>query len=506
MKTARPLLCLATALAAFLIAPEASQAASIVLSRSPAPPSAVANDGTQSLTYSYGITFTTTPVKVVTEILGPSGNPVAGTVEEKAIPGATSPYDSAPEQYKVPNGLAPGRYLARVAYYSEQFCTEHPGCVGPEADEEYEAEAQAQFDVTQATGNIIVQKFEDVNGDGIREGNEPGVPDWPFQVVAPNPDFIGTTTYEEATSGDGSFTLSGVPAGPSAFYTVSEILPNPNPLNWASITPASQTVTLGTGQTDALQFGNARLTSLCGSVYVDANHSGSFQGQPELGGVSITLSGTTGTGSSVSAQKATNSQGAYCFDNLYPGTYSVSEGALPSPYQAENDSDGRSNGPAYINPIAVTSGQPSEDNNFLVVAPVISPPPPAPAKLCLTKTANRKKARQGSVVVWKLTVRDCGTVAAQQVSITDPLMGDITLSSAGRGALVRGQIIWAVGTLQPGQSVSREFTTRFDTNASLGAHVNHASADAANAPEVKAQATVRIVPIPHKPISVHVTG
>jgi len=510
----RPALCAALAAGALFAVPSVAMAgAPITVARTPAPPSALVNDGTQHLTYNYSIDFTTTPERARTEIVDSNGNVVPGSIQDSSISGAHAPLNSPPETYNVPNGLAPGNYLVRVAYYSQQFCS-NPGCPSPADDNNYESEAQADFHVTQATGTIIIQKFEDTNGDGIRQGTEPGVPNWVFQVTAPNPNFIGTTTYTETTAGDGTITLTNVPAGAAAQYTISELLPNPNPFSWTPITSPSQSLTLSTGQTATLQFGNARLTSLCGTVYADQNRVGSFQGgQPGVSGVQVALGGTTGLGTVVAAQQTTNAQGGYCFNNLYPGTYSVKETSIPSPYVAEADVDGNANGANYIDPIALTSGTPSDNNNFLLVTPLPKPPPPpppppkpVPAKLCLTKSVNHKHVHQGATVKWKLVVRNCGTVTADQVAVTDPLMADITLSSAGGGALVRGQLVWAVGTLKVGQSKTYYFVSRFDTNAALGGHTNHASADAANAPSVDAAAKTVIVAIHHRAIPVPVTG
>ncbi len=73
-------------------------------------------------------------------------------------------------------------------------------------------------------------------------------------------------------------------------------------------------------------FGELRPASLSGLVYRDDNNNGSFDGSdPGIGGVTITLTGTDDLGNSVVLTTTTSITGFYRFDNLRPGTYTVSE-------------------------------------------------------------------------------------------------------------------------------------------------------------------------------------
>ena len=66
--------------------------------------------------------------------------------------------------------------------------------------------------------------------------------------------------------------------------------------------------------------------SLAGSVYVDANGNGIRDaGEVGIAGVTLTLTGTDITGTAVNQTATTDINGDYLFDNLVPGTYSVSE-------------------------------------------------------------------------------------------------------------------------------------------------------------------------------------
>lgn len=503
---------LAVLVAAFafcLLAPNAL-AASITVSRSPAPPSAVLNDGAHSLSYSYSVSFTTTPELVCTQIIDPSGNPVAGSETTQTLsPTTASPYSST-GSYTVTAGLAPGRYLVDVAYYSVEISGTVTACPADLAtDTTNEALVQAQFGVAASTGTITVEKFDDLNGSGVYEPNDPLVPNFDFSVTAPNFNFVGSTNYAESTDAGGEFVLSDVPAGPNAQYTISEVLPDPNTLNWAPTTgDGTQVLTLTSGENKTLLFANVQLTSLCGNVYEDTGRVGKFaSGQPGVSGVIVTLGGTTGTGAAVAANttQTTDANGNYCFDNLYPGTYSVSEGTPPSGLDTETDIDGTANGANYIDPIAVTSGMPSTGNNFLLVPPLTMTTIPQ-TKLCLTKHVNHARVKQGQSVVWTLVVKNCGDVTADDVATTDPLLAGVTVNSLAGAKLVLGKLVWDIPSLAVGQSKTYRFSTRFTTNASLGTHINRANALAANAASVDASATTKVVALKRPPIAVRVTG
>src|SRR4051812_33795995 len=66
--------------------------------------------------------------------------------------------------------------------------------------------------------------------------------------------------------------------------------------------------------------------SLSGSVYADANNDARQEaGEPGLGGVAVTLTGTLDSGGTVAATTATLDDGSYRFEHLAPGTYAIAE-------------------------------------------------------------------------------------------------------------------------------------------------------------------------------------
>ncbi|GIU81022.1 MAG: hypothetical protein KatS3mg006_0086 [Pyrinomonadaceae bacterium] len=93
---------------------------------------------------------------------------------------------------------------------------------------------------------ICVQKFKDLNGNGTKDTNEPGLGGWKFNVTpAPLP----PTTSPVTTGPQGSICF-GVSA--PGTYTITEVVQS----GWTPTTPNPQTVTVAAGQTANVVFGN----------------------------------------------------------------------------------------------------------------------------------------------------------------------------------------------------------------------------------------------------------
>lgn len=94
-------------------------------------------------------------------------------------------------------------------------------------------------------GSICGFKFNDINGNGIKETGEPGLPNWTINLS-------GTATAFATTDADGNFCFNNLTAGA---YVVSEV----QQTGWTQTAPASNTysITLTEGQnkTDII-FGN----------------------------------------------------------------------------------------------------------------------------------------------------------------------------------------------------------------------------------------------------------
>lgn len=72
------------------------------------------------------------------------------------------------------------------------------------------------------------------------------------------------------------------------------------------------------------------ISSLAGRVYHDDDRSGAYTGtNPPIAGVTLTLTGTSLTGDSISRTTTTAADGTYLFDELPAGTYSVAQTQPP---------------------------------------------------------------------------------------------------------------------------------------------------------------------------------
>ena len=491
---------LLTAAAFALIAAAPASAAELSLARTPAPPESVVNDGNDFLRWNSSVTFMgTSPMRLTYDVR-------AG--EDCAAPASTNPrpswytagqqeinltgqagqasYSTGLMALTIPNGAAPGRYYLVTRYYDSI------GMANCDS---------AAFDLAQATGQIEMVSYHDLNGDGTRQPNEPGLSGWDWQMFAPAINGINRDRYDYKTSGDGSVQPS-VSKAPTGDYQLAELLPNPNPENWTLTTPASTGFTLHAGETKRVQVGQLKPTSLCGHVFVDVNNNAAIDAADKtFAGVAVRLDGRTGLGAAVGNSTTTDATGAYCFTGLMPGSYQVTE-TLPADYVPTFDRDGAGNGLNVITPITLVSGTPSADNDF-ALAQVIRIPQ---TKLCLTKKADRKSVRQGGQVRWTLKVRNCGTAPARQATVNDPLLASTTLGKHTGATLVRGELIWRAGDLKVGETRTFTFTVRFDRDARRGTHTNRATASAANAATVKAQASVKITATKRKPKVIAVTG
>ena len=100
--------------------------------------------------------------------------------------------------------------------------------------------------------------------------------------------------------------------------------------------------------TDSFNFsnvaGNLPTSSLSGVVYVDAPNTGKpIPSDPKLGGVKVILSGTNSAGKQVTATTLTANDGTYHFQQLLPGTYSLTE-IDPTGYIDAKDTIGTASG------------------------------------------------------------------------------------------------------------------------------------------------------------------
>ncbi len=168
--------------------------------------------------------------------------------------------------------------------------------------------------VTMQLGNISGFKFNDINGNGIRDPVEPGLPNW--TIVLTMPDRSNTTT---TTNADGFYMFSNLLAGN---YTIGEALQP----DWVQTFPSVpiRNITLSAGENVSnIDFGNTQVQqamfNISGFKINGTNNNGMG-----IENWNIMLINPT-TGGEI-ANTITDSMGSYKFMNLSNGTYNITEG------------------------------------------------------------------------------------------------------------------------------------------------------------------------------------
>jgi hypothetical protein len=170
-------------------------------------------------------------------------------------------------------------------------------------------------------GTVSGEKFNDANGNGVRDTGETGLSGVTIRVTDAT-GAVRTTT----TDASGAFSFSGLAAGT---YVVSEVVPG-GFTQTAPAAPGTFTVTLTTGQSVTnLLFGNRAVSaptdtgSISGRKILDLNANGIFDGIDRgFEGIVLELRNQSGT---LVATTTSDANGNFTFTNLPAGTYVLSE-------------------------------------------------------------------------------------------------------------------------------------------------------------------------------------
>ena len=159
-------------------------------------------------------------------------------------------------------------------------------------------------------GSISGMKFNDINGNGVKDAGEPALSGWRIHLNGSKVDSVLTDV-------DGNFTFNNLKPGT---YTLSEVIQS----GWGQSYPASpgtHTVILTSGSVHAgMNFANYQISSVAGTKFNDINGNGiKDAGEPGVSGWLIRLSGAK------SGSMVTDGNGNYSFTNLRPGSYTISE-------------------------------------------------------------------------------------------------------------------------------------------------------------------------------------
>lgn len=186
-------------------------------------------------------------------------------------------------------------------------------------------------------GEIHGTKFNDINGNGVWDDDEPGLSGWEIKLDGD----AQTTTTD--TNGYYAF-LNLVPDD----YTITETLQ----AGWMQTLGASNPVSVAPGQiVNDVNFGNFQLGKISGMKFNDSNGNGvKDPGELGLSGWTINLAGPDASSSSTT----TDDNGNYQFTGLHAGTYTLTETVQDGWIKTTTN-------PA---PVLVQSGTNSQGNDF----------------------------------------------------------------------------------------------------------------------------------------------
>ncbi len=202
-----------------------------------------------------------------------------------------------------------------------------------------------QTAVSNDLGNVLASSFagfvySDLNNDGtFGPSPESGLAGAVVQISGTND--LGTPiTASVTTTSTGAYSFTGLRPGN---YTISEITEptgyltgittlgtsDPDAANAGSSSAVTRTFTFAVGgSVNGINnnFGELLPASIAGFVYNDFNNNGTKDpGEPGIGGVTVTLTGSNDQGAITPIVVTTAPDGSYSFSDLRPGTYSVTE-------------------------------------------------------------------------------------------------------------------------------------------------------------------------------------
>ena len=182
------------------------------------------------------------------------------------------------------------------------------------------ADATITVSVLGGSGTITGSKFEDYDGDGVRDDGEAGLSGWTVFLDADQDGQFDAGEVSTVTASDGSYSFLDLSPGA---YTLAEVLQT----GWVQTRPGdnSHAVVVVADQTTAdVDFGNFHLAQIGGQKINDLNANGMLdEGEEGLAGWTIRLD-RDGNGS-IDATTTTDQYGYYRFTGIGPGSYTVSE-------------------------------------------------------------------------------------------------------------------------------------------------------------------------------------
>ncbi len=211
-----------------------------------------------------------------------------------------------------------------------------------------------------AIGDLI---WNDLNGDGIQDPGEPGLPG--VTVTVTTTINGAPVTYSAITGPTGAYLVDGLPLGDYTVTVDLATLPagvtNTGDPNGGNDSTATVSLTAETPTSDVQDFGYQGLGAIGNFVWIDTNGDGIQDvGEPGIPGVTVTIT-TTINGSIVLYSATTDASGAYNVAGLPLGSFTVAVDPTTLPTGATPTFDADGTGTANASIVELTAAAPTSD-------------------------------------------------------------------------------------------------------------------------------------------------
>lgn len=312
-----------------------------------------------------------------------------------------------------------------------------------------------------STGGAV---FGDANGNGVKDAGEAGIPN--VTVTLSGVSVVdGVITPKTATTdANGNYTFTGLIPGtymitetqPAGFSDGKEKNGTPAAASVADNRFMGIDLTKSAAASGGFNFGEVHGGVLSGVVFRDLNNDGvqAATGEPGIAGVTVHLTGTDSQGNPIDKTTTTDANGAYTFDNLKAGTYSVQE-VQPKGFADGTDKAGTSGGSTTTNDkitgIQFAAGGTATGYTFAEQPR---------ADLALTQTPGLATINPGGTVTITYTLRNRGAATATAASVVVNFGGMTFVSASTSSAFNSTTKTWTAGDLAAGATATIRLTFR----------------------------------------------
>lgn len=269
----------------------------------------------------------------------------------------------------------------------------------------------------------------------------------------------GAKSYNGTTNSEGLIEFSGLAPG---FWTIEEI-DIPACVD-VSYDPSSSMEVKCDQNIYVTVINSTRLGSIHGVVFEDANRNKKQdQAEKGLANVAVELSWIGLDEQTFNRMTRTDNEGKYGFDDLYPGSYTVTE----------TDPNGFKSSTENILTIALDCGgeMPADFGDYREESPPPSPPPGGGTHdLSITKSVDKETAAPGEILTYVLAYKNTGESPLEDVQIGDnvPAGASYVVGSASDGGLLSidgNTLVWNIGNLEVGAGGSVTFKVQINADA-----------------------------------------